>query len=802
MIGKNTSGYRMSGVGFWRGKQSGQLFLPSKQRQSILPDPAGKSRSWIGLLMACLLFTACSTTKHIPDNDALYLGATVKLKAENVSSQQRKVLEHDLNGMTKPRPNSRFLGIPFKLLLWNLFYTTKQKGLKAGLQKKLGQPPVLASTVDLDANVKLLQNYLENKGFFKTMVTADSSWKKKKAKVSYTANAGPQYKIRNVSFENDSSKLAQAIAKLADKSFLKTGHPYDLDLIKGERTRIDALLKERGFYYFNPDNLLVQVDSTVGDTQVDMRVIIKPETPDEAREVYFIDSVYIYPNYSLNRARQDTQKVNEEFYKGYYIIDKQHKFKPKLFVNTMAFTSGQVYNRTDHNRSLQRLMDLNVFKFTKNRFERAAVDSPKLDVYYYLTPMPEKAIRAEVGTETRSNNLNGSEVSFGFTHRNAFRAAEQMNFRIYAGTDAQFSGSFQGTTTFRLGGELNFSIPRYVVPFFSFKPKSSYVPRTNIQLGYEALNRRSLYTLTSVHGGLGYIWRESPELSHELYPIAITYTKPANITEKYRAALAQNSTLRHITDTQFILGSTYQYTLNQAAAGLQKRNMFYFNGLVDVSGNLAGLLFNASGNNEKRLFGLPFAQYGKLELDGRYFRKLGVSTTWANRIILGYGLPYGNSRQIPYIKQFFVGGSNSIRAFRSRTIGPGTYLAPKDTLGFIPDQTGDLKLEMNTELRPHISGPLYGALFVDAGNIWLANTDPNKPGATIDKDFLSELAVGAGVGIRVDIQLFVIRLDVAFPIRKPWLTPGNRWVLNQINFGNTDWRRQNVIYNLAIGYPF
>ncbi|RYF83120.1 MAG: hypothetical protein EON98_10645, partial [Chitinophagaceae bacterium] len=208
-----------------------------------------------------------------------------------------------------------------------------------------------------------------------------------------------------------------------------------------------------------------------------------------------------------------------------------------------------------------------------------------------------------------------------------------------------------------------------------------------------------------------------------------------------------------------------------------------------------------SGVNGKRLFNLPFSQYAKLEADGRYYRKLGLNTVWANRIVVGYGLPYGNSRQLPYIKQFFTGGNNSIRAFRSRTVGPGTYL-PQPVAGFIPDQTGDIKLEMNTELRPRISGPLYGAIFVDAGNIWLANTDPNKPGATFDSDFLKELAIGAGVGIRLDIQLFVIRLDVAFPIRKPWLADGQRMVLNQINFADTQWRRENVIYNLAIGYPF
>ncbi|RYZ45079.1 MAG: hypothetical protein EOO14_26215, partial [Chitinophagaceae bacterium] len=222
---------------------------------------------------------------------------------------------------------------------------------------------------------------------------------------------------------------------------------------------------------------------------------------------------------------------------------------------------------------------------------------------------------------------------------------------------------------------------------------------------------------------------------------------------------------------------------------------------ADISGNVAGLLVGENNVGEKRLFDLPFSQYLKLEMDGRWYRRIGLNHTWANRIVLGYGLPYGNSRQLPYIKQFFTGGNNSIRAFRSRTVGPGTYVAPL-VQGFIPDQTGDIKLELNTEFRPKISGPLYGALFVDAGNIWLANTDPNKPGGTFGKNFLKELAVGAGVGIRLDIQIFVIRLDVAFPIRKPWLADGERWVLNDVDFSDKAWRRENVIYNLAIGYPF
>lgn len=758
----------------------------------------------IALIISSLFLFACSTTRHIPEGDALYTGADIKLNAGNVSTREKKVIAADLEDMTKPQPNSRFLGIPFKLLLWNLFYTKKEKGFIAGLQKKLGEPPVLASSVDLDANTKLLQNYLENKGFFSANVLADSTWKRKKAHVTYTANAGPQYKIRNVLFEEDSSsQLGAAIQEIGKTTLLKSGAPYDLGLIKGERERIDALLKERGFYYFSPEFLLMQVDSTVGTNQVDVRVITKPGLPEVARNVYHINDVYIYSNYSLNTARLDTNRAKGTFYKGYYVVDPENKFKPKLFSHVMLFQPGDVYNRTDHNQTLRRLMDLGVFKFVKNRFEPMEVDTPKLDVYYYLTPQPEKSLRAEIGANTKSNNLNGSELSVGFTHRNAFRAAELMDIRAYVGTEAQFSGSFKGTSTFRIGGEINFGIPRFVIPFLDVKPKTSYIPRTNIQLGYEALNRKTLYTLNSFRGGLGYLWKESIRQSHELYPISITYVQPLNITEKYQKDILDNPTLKHITDTQFILGSTYQYTYNQQAAGMQKVNSFYFNGLADVSGNLAGLLTGSNSSGKKELFGLPFSQYAKLELDGRYYRRIGLNSTWANRLLIGYGIPYGNSGELPYIKQFFIGGNNSLRAFRSRTVGPGSYFAkPTARGGYIPDQTGDIKLEMNTEFRPKISGPLYGAVFVDAGNIWLANANPLKPGATIDKDFLSELAVGAGVGLRLDIQIFVIRLDVAFPLRKPWLPKGQRWVGSEIDFSDTQWRRENVIYNLAIGYPF
>ncbi len=759
------------------------------------------------ILIISFLWSGCSTTKHIPANDKLYTGATVKVSGPSLTARKRKDLRSDLQGLTRPKPNSKFLGIPFKLMVYNMFYNAK-KGLFKNLRDKFGQPPVLLSQLDLQQNEKVLKSYLVNKGYFLATVKGDTIVKRKKASAKYNAETGDQYTINSVHFPGDSSLLSLAIAKTADKSLLKKGDPFDLEVIRGERTRIDAILKEQGFYFFSPDYLLIKTDSTIGHHLVDMYLTIKPETPKQAAEPFRINDVYIYSNYSLNTARLDTAiGVNDTLYHGYHIIARKHLFKPFVLAEAMQFQPGDLYNRTEHNQTLNRLINLNTFKFVNNRFEVANTDSPKLNAYYYLTPKLPKSLHAEVTTVTRSNNLNGWQLNLGWQHRNMFKSAVQANITAYLGSDVQFSGAFSGYNTYRTGAEADFSIPLLVVPFRTLHVTGPYAPRTGIKLGYDILQRNKLYTLNSYRFEYGYNWKKTIQKSHELYPISITYAQPLNVTQTYRKLQDSIIGLNHIIDQQFILGSRYEYLYNQQAGGLQPLNSWYFNGIADISGNIAGLIMGANVKNKDtaKLFGSPFSQYFKVESDLRYYRKIGLKSTWANRIDIGIGIPYGNSTQLPYIKQFFTGGNNSLRGFRSRSVGPGTYF-PKTISGkpssIIPDQTGDIKLEINTEFRPHISGPLYGAIFLEGGNIWLVNDSSytHKAGAQFTSKFLSQLAVDAGVGIRLDITLFVIRFDVAFPLRKPWVVPPS--VIRDINFIDPAWRRQNLVYNLAIGYPF
>ncbi len=242
------------------------------------------------------------------------------------------------------------------------------------------------------------------------------------------------------------------------------GEPYDLDVIKGERLRIDAYLKEHGFYYFGPDYLIAKVDSTTGNHTVNIRVSTKPETPEEARQAYRINNVFIYAGYNTDNAI-DTSKAYTQLYQGYYIVDRRKRYKPRLFAQSMRFDPGDIYNRTDHNLTLNRLINLDLFKFVKNRFE-SVPDSAKLDAYYYLTPLPKQSLRAEINGTTKSNNLNGTQLSLSWSNRNRFRGGERLSLSAYIGSEIQFGGAWKGYNTYRSGAEVNLTVPRFFVPAF------------------------------------------------------------------------------------------------------------------------------------------------------------------------------------------------------------------------------------------------------------------------------------------------------------------------------------------------
>ena len=758
--------------------------------------------NYIILLLAVSILLSCSGTSKIPEGDLLYVGHTIDIEKGKENQKTRKAIKSELDGLIRPKPNKSFLGIRPAIFFYNIYDTVKKdKGFKHWVKYKLGKEPVLMSKVDLEYNKKVIQNYVENKGFFNAISKADSTRSGKKAKANYEIKLNNQYKIKSIAFPNDSILLSQEINNIKEKSFLKVGNTYDLDQIKNERTRIDATLKERGFYFFNENYLLVQVDSTVANHEVDLILKIKNDIPEKAKNQYKINAIFVYPSFNLKRDTIASRKMDTIKYQDLTIIDNKTVFKPIIFDKTLLFNKGDLYNRTTHNLSLNRLITLGTFKFVKNEFEENNSKENQLDVYYYLTPLPKKSIQIETLAKTNSANYSGTELNINWSNRNTFKGAELLKISAFAGLEVQVSGQNNGFNVYRFGGEASLTWPRFISPF-KMTSGSAYVPNTKASIGYEYQLRTQLYSLKTLNTSFGYIWKENERKEHDLKVLNIAFTSSNNVSDLYKEQIAANPSLQKVIDKQLILGTTYNYTYTNTMLQNKKTNI-YFRGGIDLSGNSLGLILGANDyNSPKTILGVPFSQYTKAEVEFRHYYNFNKETKLASRIIIGAGIPYGNSKELPFIKQFFIGGTSSIRAFRARSIGPGTFNGNETTNSFLPDQSGDLKLEMNAEFRGKIYDLVKGAVFVDAGNIWLLNENEEKPGAEFSNKFLSQLAVGAGVGLRFDFNFLVLRTDLAFPLRKPYLPKGQEWVIDDINFSNSTWRKENLVFNLAIGYPF
>lgn len=752
---------------------------------------------------------SCSNTKYLPAGEQLYVRGEVELNTDTIPQQYIKPLTEELEDLLRPKPNSQYLGMRPQLYIYNIIDSPRRESsLKGWLKYKVGEEPVYLSDVNREYNENLLRNRLENLGFFNAEVASDTSISKRKATVTYTATPGIVYRINSVIFETDSSDLGRAITGTQSQSLLQEGRPFSLSNIVSERERIDNDLKNQGYYYFNPDYLLVQVDSsnTEVDHHVDLYLTVKPETPARAKQRYKINNIVIFPNYDAGQTGVSSRiPRNAELYRGqFYFVDPEHTFRKFSLARTIFFNKGDYYNRRDHSNTLNQLVNMGTFQFVKNEF--LEVDTGKgnlLDVHYYLTPLPKRGLRVELLGKMASV-YNGSEINANWMNRNMFKSAELLTLSVYGGFETQTGGNVNLNSSFRrYGAEVNLSFPRIIAPFH-WEPTRRFVPRSYIKLGYEYLNRRTAYSLNSMRLTTGYQWKEDIEKEHELAILDIAYVQPQNISDDYRAMMDTIPSLRHTVEPQFTFGPTYNFIYTNTM-NAQLTHSVYFKGGLDLSANVYGMILGANYKKGEvyNVFNARFSQYIKLDGDFRHYYKLGLNTTLASRLMAGFGYSYGNSSALPYVKQFYSGGPNGLKAFRARAIGPGSHVP--EYLGenrFLADQTGDIKLELNTELRAKLAGIMHGAIFVDAGNIWLQNADPDKPGAHFTKNFISELAVGTGVGLRFDLSFLIIRTDLAMPLRLPYRPKGNRWVFNEINFGDRAWRSNNLVFNLAIGYPF
>jgi len=742
------------------------------------------------LILVIAFLSACSTTKYLAPGQKLYGGAQVKITDKNTTSSEAKAIGEELEDLLRPKPNSKILGLRFKLYEYEKNKTTKKTGLKHYLMTHLGEPPVLISNVDIDKNSSILQNRLQNEGYFLAQVSGDTVSKGKISKVIYSVQTGPAYHYRKITFPTDKDDLDTAVTGAAAQTLLKVGDKFNLDVIKNERIRIDARLKREGYFYFAPEDLIMRYDSTVAGHQIDMFVKVKDATPDEARWIYKIRNIYVYPDYKL---RDTALKLDSAVkYRWYNVIDPKKTYRPFTFKNSVLLHPGDIYNRDTHTNSLSRFIELGPFKFVKNRFEDVTPDSAFLDVYYFLTQQKKKSIQADIDLTQTSANYNGTKIDLNLKNRNTFKGAELFTVTFFASRDIQFGKFNNGFNVYQIGVQPSVSWPRFISPF-DFKSDNPFIPRTVLSTGYTIVNRSKLYSLNSFNASFGYQWKSNIHVQHQLDLEDITYVNPRGVSQLYLDSIqkTRNPQLAHVINQQFTFGPSYSYTWTNTMETF-KKNTLYYNGKVSLSGNILGIITGAdTPKRVSRLFGAPFNQYVKLENELRFYHKLGPNSKLAARLLVDVGLSYGNSTVLPYSQQFFIGGANSLRGFQAHAIGPGSYRLPdslKAGTAFIPDESGDIKIEGNLEYRPKLFGFVEGAVFLDAGNIWLLRSNRFQQGGAFGSNFLSQLNADAGFGLRFNFTVLILRTDLGFPIRQADGSPAR--------FG------QNGVFNLAIGYPF
>jgi len=742
-----------------------------------------RSTTYTLLVISVMALSACTGMKNISVDDPLYIGHKITYVEKH---EETKKLTQSIKGVLKPEPNGRLLWMRPALARNNML---SDKAKKKKFWKRKIANPVLLSQASPEQVSAAIQNRIFHKGFFQNTVTYYTvRVGNRKAKYVYTIMLREPYRYESIVFPKPANDLSQKISSSQSESILKKGDIYTLDAVKSERVRIDQHLKENGYIFFNPEFITVKADSVTGDHQIHAEVTVKPETPPESKKPYTIRKIFIHDDHTLeNKSLTDTLQFG-----NYYLISQNKALRFDALQQGVFLKTGELYSRSNYMHTIRYMNQLPVMRNASIKFSPYG-KTDSLDVSLYLSQRKRYAYSAEFNVIARSTNYFGPGVIFSYTDRNRNKGSEMLKVNLRGRVEVQIVDG-EVNPAYELGLEVNYRLPKFYPAFLVDIGKKS-LPKTNIAVGYNLFNRLDLYRLNSMFTNFGYRWSKTERVGHSFNPMEIIFTK---IPESSRSAefneyLAQNPGVQRSFDEQFIAGAGYEITYQPATSS---RNDFFFRGGFDTAGNLLKGLYAAADASQDSLgrytlLGVPFSQYVRTRIDLRYSFNFSQRSKLVTRFSTGVGIPMGNSDILPYVKQFYVGGTNSLRSFVARSVGPGSELPPK---GY-NDLTGDIRLEGNVEYRFDVSGKLKGALFMDAGNIWLYNEDPSRPNGTFRfSTFVNEIAISSGWGLRWDFDFIVARLDFAYTLRTPYLPEGERW--------NTNFNFWNPAINIAIGYPF
>lgn len=758
------------------------------------------------LLMATLLWQSCSTTKKIPEGEQLYNG--MKLKVNPVNGEKLPgAMMSDLTKSVNVKPNNPwplltpYRRMPFPLGLW-VYNNWKDstKGIGGWLYRKLAEEPVLVSDVRAETRIKMLKQVLDNNGYFDSSASYEIKTGKntKKASVDYTVNVGEPYLLDSIIYMGDHSPLEHFIDSLARKSdYLRKGQRFCVDSLEVERVRMANSLRNRGYYYFRPEYIEFLADSLITPKRIALKLTLAENTPEMTKLQYRVNNVYTTVLRRSNRRKGIPDTLQTE--RGQLVVYRPARLRPNLIPSCITFRKGRLFSVRHMDRTQERLARLGIF--SNIQIQPVPADTtgknPLLDVY--ITCQFDRPLEAsiEANVTSKSNSYLGPGLVLGLTSTNLFGGAEKLSLQMYGSYEWQTGGEHSSVfNSYEFGLNTSLAFPRLLAPGWIKRTKRE-LNWTTINLSGKILNRPHYFRMAEVDLGIKYEWNHNRHVVNQFTPFKLTYNKLLNSTHAFDSIMNLNPAVALSFESQFTPLMSYTYTYDKWFER-SRINGLNFTFTLMEGGNVFWGLWRACGvKGRKELFGMPFSQFVKGTAQVVWNRRLIRSKEhWlVSRLMIGAEHAYGNSEAVPYSEQFYIGGANSIRAFTVRSLGPGSYRAPRTVKNGYFDQTGTFKLEFNTEYRFPIISVLHGAVFLDAGNIWLLKKDKLRPGGELRRStFLKDVALGTGVGLRVDLGMIVVRGDLGYGLHAPYDT-GTRGYWN-IPF------KKAFAFHLAIGYPF
>lgn len=759
------------------------------------------------LLSALLALASCSSTSGIPDGEQLYTGLKKTRYLDYDDNDHFRSVQEEVEAALAAAPNGAMLGssyyrtpFPLRLWVWN-FWHDKDNALGRWMTKSFGKAPVLMSNVNPALRASVAQSVLRSHGYFNARVDYEQLTQKnpKEGKIQYDVHMNHLFTLDTIRYVGFPQHADSIIAVSMAGTCLHQGDAFDVTTLDQERRRVSTLFRDSGYYYYQPGYASYLADTIAVPGKVQLRLQMADSIPEEAKRQWYIGKVELELRKSYLDSLTDTLRRG---HLGVYYWGRHVPLRPGVILRNLKLRPRQLFSYSRYTESLNQLTGNNLFSSVNFMFtpRDSSATCDTLDLRLRCLFDKPYDFYVETNLTGKTTGWLGPGIVVGFTKRNAFRGGETFDLNLFGSYEWQTGHKYQGSSSkvnsYEYGMSASLEFPRLVLPGFRIRRRWHTTPSTVVKASSEVINRAGYFKRHVVSGELTYKFQPSAQSMNELSPLTLQYDYMTSSTADFDSIRHANAYLDVSMRDQFIPKMRYRYTYTSP---LDYRNPIYVQATLSEAGNLLSLGNMAFGNRwrkrGKELFKNPYAQFFKAEVEYRKTWQLTEKSQLVGHAAGGVIWSYGNSTAAPYVEQFYVGGANSIRAFNIRSIGPGSYTAPNSHMSYL-DQTGDLKLLANIEYRFPLVGSLYGATFVDAGNVWtLRNADGREGGKFKMSGFLDDLAVGTGIGLRYDLDYFVIRVDWGIGIHAPYDT-GKRGYYNMPSF------RDSQTLHIAVGYPF